>query len=82
MVGKNAEGRRKNLGEAICFYREKKGLSMRELSGITGIDVAYISRLESSEKKNPSVQVIKVLSHALDVELYDFVEFDTGQLLK
>lgn len=64
------------LGEAIQYFREKKGLSIRALSKSTGISVSYISRLERLQKRSPSVHVVKRLSTALNVELYDYVEDD------
>lgn len=70
---KNSKEKSMNLGEAIKYYRIEKGLSMNELSRETGISVPYISRLESLEKRSPSVHVVKRLSKVLNVELYEFV---------
>lgn len=65
-----------NLGEAIKFYRNEKGLSIKGLSKESGISVPYISRLESEEKRSPTVHVVKRLSTVFKVELYDFVKDD------
>lgn len=66
-----------SLANAIRHYREEKGLSIRDLSKITGISVSYISRLESGEKRRPTVQVVKILSNALEVELYDYIDLNS-----
>lgn len=70
-----------SLGEAIQFYREQNNMSIRKLSKITGVSPAYISRIERSEKRNPGVHVVKKLSLALNVNLYDYVEDNPNEEL-
>ena len=38
------------LGFLIRFLREQRGLSLRELGRLAGVDHAYIHRLETGEK--------------------------------
>ncbi len=54
-----------DVGERIRKIREEKGLSLDELSRLTGFDVEFLSRLEKSEAQPQLGTVIK-LSKALD----------------
>ena len=44
--------------------REAQGLSLRELARRTGLDVAYLSRVERS-RQSPSVRSLILISHEL-----------------
>lgn len=56
------------LGDALLNARAKKNMSQKELSQITGISQADISRIEKGIS-NPSVQTLKRLAAALNQEL-------------
>jgi HTH-type transcriptional regulator, competence development regulator len=45
--------------------REHRGLSLRELAQLAGIDHAYIYRLEAGEKESPSEEVLTKFVRAL-----------------
>ncbi len=49
------------LGVALRKLREDRTFSMRELGTLSGVDHAYIYRLESGEKTNPSDDAIDKL---------------------
>src|ERR1043165_8653678 len=53
------------LGTAITKLRERRTLSIRELSTLADVDHAYISRLENGEKTNPSPDAIERLLKGL-----------------
>ena len=53
--------------------REAKGLSQTDLAKKVGVAQSYIAMLESGDKKNPSLAILKRLARALDV--------DAGRLL-
>jgi transcriptional regulator with XRE-family HTH domain len=53
------------LGTAITKLREKRTLSIRELSTLAGVDHAYVYRLESGEKTNPSEDAVERLLKGL-----------------
>lgn len=53
------------LGFLIRFLREQRGLSLRELGRLAGVDHAYIHRLETGTKEAPSAEVLAKLSKAL-----------------
>jgi transcriptional regulator with XRE-family HTH domain len=53
------------LGFLIRFLRELRGLSLRELGRLAGVDHAYIHRLETGTKEAPSAEVLAKLTKAL-----------------
>ena len=54
-----------DIGQRIRKIREEKGLSLEELSGLTGFDIEFLSSLEKNEAQPQLGTVIK-LSKALD----------------
>jgi len=54
-----------DIGERIRKLREEKGLSLDELSNLTGFEIGFLSRLEKNEAQPQLGTVIK-LSKALD----------------
>ena len=56
------------LGFLLQHLRNKRGLSLRELSQLTGVDHAYIHRLETGAKESPSEEVLSKLIRALKVD--------------
>ncbi|KXU34980.1 XRE family transcriptional regulator [Ventosimonas gracilis] len=53
------------LGVALKTLRERRTLSLREIGQLSSVDHAYVHRLESGEKKNPSVDLVKKLLKVL-----------------
>jgi len=53
------------LGFLLQKLREERGLSLRELMQLAGIDHAYIYRLETGDKESPSEEVLTKLTRAL-----------------
>jgi HTH-type transcriptional regulator, competence development regulator len=53
------------FGDALRRFREERGLSLRELDKLSGVNYAYIQRLESNEKIAPSDEKIDALCNAL-----------------
>lgn len=50
------------LGAALRTLRDRRGLNVREVGKLSDVDHAYIYRLESGEKTNPSDEmVVKLL---------------------
>jgi transcriptional regulator with XRE-family HTH domain len=56
---------RTGLGVALKTLRERRTLSLRELGQLSGVDHAYVHRLESGEKVSPSHEVVGKLLRAL-----------------
>ena len=53
------------FGDALAYFRSERGLSLRELDQLSGVDHAYIYRLERGDKTAPSANVMGSLSRAL-----------------
>jgi transcriptional regulator with XRE-family HTH domain len=53
------------LGFLLRNLREERGLSLRELAQLAGIDHAYIYRLETGAKESPSDEILSKLIRAL-----------------
>ena len=53
------------LGFLLQRLREQRGLSLRELAQLAGINHAYIYRLEAGEKESPSEEVLTKLARTL-----------------
>lgn len=49
------------LGIALKMLRERRTLSLREVSQLSSIDHAYVYRLETGEKTNPSLDLVDKL---------------------
>lgn len=56
-----------DLCEKIKYLRKEKDLSQGALSRISGVSVAEICRIESGERKNPSINLLNKLLEALNV---------------
>jgi len=53
------------FGDALKRFREQRGLSLRELDKLSGVNYAYIQRLENNEKTAPSDDKLDALFSAL-----------------
>ena len=53
------------LGVALRKLRERRTLSLREMNQLSGIDHAYIHRLETGDKTSPSEELIGKLFKVL-----------------
>lgn len=63
-----------NFGCMIKYLREQRNLTLEDLSKSTGISKSYISRLEVSQRKAPTIPVVKVLADGLGVEMSELLE--------
>jgi transcriptional regulator with XRE-family HTH domain len=53
------------FGDALKRFREERGLSLRELDKLSGVNYAYVQRLESNDRTAPSQEKIDALMGAL-----------------
>lgn len=53
------------LGVALRVLRERRTLSLRELSQLSTVDHAYVHRLETGERTNPSHDLVAKLLKVL-----------------
>ena len=66
------------LGILLKKMREQRGLSFRELGRLADLDHAYIYRLETGDKEDPSADALGKLARALkagkrEVDMLQFV---------
>ncbi|MDR2577553.1 MAG: helix-turn-helix domain-containing protein [Chitinispirillales bacterium] len=54
------------LGQRIVYFRKKAGVSQKNLAAVAGIKPSTLSYYEK-DKREPSVQIIKNLSKALNI---------------
>ena len=62
-----------NAGKRLREFRERKGLSLRELGERIGVAYSYISVIENG-KRTPNIEVLSKAAKVLDVDLADFFE--------
>ena len=53
------------LGVALKMLRERRTLSLREIGQLSSVDHAYVHRLETGEKTNPSQDLVEKLLKVL-----------------
>lgn len=53
------------LGVALKTLRERRALSLREIGQLSSVDHAYVHRLETGEKTNPSQDLVEKLLKVL-----------------
>ncbi|MEK4456886.1 MULTISPECIES: helix-turn-helix domain-containing protein [unclassified Paenibacillus] len=61
------------LGVYLKNRRKKKGLNLIELSELSGISIAQISRIETGKRGTPKPDTIKKFSYALDLSYEDLM---------
>ena len=63
----------KRLGKMLKGIRETQGLTQVQLAGKAKVTQAYIAQLESGDKKNPSLDILKRLAKALGVPVMELL---------
>lgn len=61
-----------SVGARLQLFRERRGLTLAELSGLTGISKSTLSRLETSGRR-PSLELLLPLAQVYRVPLDDLV---------
>ena len=57
------------LGSRLKQERQRAGLSLTDLAKRTGIDKAYLSRLENAQQANTTLETLRRVAEALGKEL-------------
>ncbi|WP_456276812.1 helix-turn-helix domain-containing protein [Bacillus sp. AK128] len=57
-------------GKRIKELRLKRGMSLTELSNVSGVSKSYLSFIERGKQNNPSIEVMEKLAHALKIEVH------------
>ena len=50
----------------LKYSREEKGITLLQLSKLSGVSVGYLCHLEKGTRNNPSLEVMEKISKALD----------------
>jgi XRE family transcriptional regulator of biofilm formation len=56
------------IGNNIHYIRKLRGLTLSELAERAKISKSYLSNMERNLNKNPSLQIIKKVASALDID--------------
>ncbi|MEW5825366.1 MAG: helix-turn-helix transcriptional regulator [Candidatus Bipolaricaulota bacterium] len=64
---------KRTFGDILRENRLRKGVSLRQLAGATGIDYSRLSRMETGTRPAPDLTALRKLARALDLELADLV---------
>ena len=65
---------RKQLGVRIRDRRTAQGLTQEELAHRARLDFSYLNQIENG-RRNPSLDAIGRIAHALDVPVRDLISF-------
>lgn len=60
-------------GESIRYYRYRKGLSLKDLADLTGLNNSYLSKIERGLHQG-SARTLKLIALALDVDVDDILD--------
>lgn len=50
----------------LKYIREEKGITLLQLSKVSGVSVGYLCHLEKGSRNNPSLEVMEKISNALN----------------
>lgn len=64
---------RKRLGKMLKQRREEKPMTQAALAAKVGVSQTYIAKLESGDKKNPTVDLLKRIAKALGVPVTELL---------
>ncbi|WP_346867574.1 helix-turn-helix transcriptional regulator [Clostridium sp. UBA1353] len=56
------------FGDYLKQLRMQRGLSLKNVEDSLGISASYVHRLESGDRTNPSIQVLKLLGRFYNVK--------------
>lgn len=64
----------KPFGEVVNHFREKCGISQRELARRVGVSASYLNEIERGVGKLPSAKIVKRLAQSLSVPVASFYD--------
>jgi len=65
--------RKARFGDLLHAARRKKGYSLRDLAGRTGMNYSRLSRIEHGTRPAPGLAEIRTLADSLDVDMSDLL---------
>jgi transcriptional regulator with XRE-family HTH domain len=66
-----------NVGDKLRQIRKEQKLTLRELNNLTNISISFLSDIEN-RRRNPSIDTLKIISKALNVEVSYFLDEDSS----
>ncbi len=66
--------------EKLNSYKEKKGLSNRKISDLTGLPISTIDKIFSGSNKNPTLDTLKKIADLFDCSIDDFIIYEREPL--
>lgn len=69
------------IGQTIKKYRKQKGLTLKELSELTGISISFLSDIERG-RRNPSIENAVIIAKALSFDASIILPNDVKSILK
>ena len=63
----------KRFGKMLKQRREEKHLTQAALAGKVGVSQTYIAKLESGDKKNPTLDLLKKIAKHLGVPVTELL---------
>ena len=63
--------KQETIGQIIKIVREKAKISQTDLARLSGVSLAYVSRLEGNERENISIKLLDNIFNALNVSIQD-----------
>lgn len=61
------------IGNNLSKIRKERGYSLSELSELTNISKSYLSNIERSINKNPSIEVLQKISTVLQIDIITLI---------
>ena len=68
------------ISKKLKLMRKENNLTLKELSTKSGISISFISDIENG-RRNPSIEKLKILAHALDIPAREFLKEETDYLI-
>lgn len=69
------------LKDQISMYRREAGLSIDELAKKSGVPVSTVKKISAGITKDPQVETLRAIAHALGKTLDDFKDDDTSDVM-
>ncbi|WP_458413568.1 helix-turn-helix domain-containing protein [Schinkia sp. CFF1] len=63
-------------GKKIRDLRIERGISLTELSKLSGVSKSYLSFIERGKQTNPSIDVIEKIAKALKIDLQSLIKME------
>ena len=64
----------RRIGTVLSEMRSRKGMTQVDLAKKAKVSQAYIARMESGDKKNPSLAIVQRLAKALGVSIPELLQ--------